>query len=173
MIPTHPEAVAGEPHSLRWILPAGILPEGDVLAVPGALGALLAAGTVQWMRVDHAGLVIALGQGATWPGQGAAVRAALHSALNQAGTWTLGEGPDRSTDARLLAATEAVLAGRAGDFIRSHGGSVAVVSARDGVATVRLRGACAGCPAVSLTLQARVERDLREAYPELRAVRAA
>ncbi|MET0956415.1 MAG: NifU family protein [Cryobacterium sp.] len=172
MIPTHPEAVAGEPDSLRWILPAGILPEGDVLRAPGRLGALLAAGTVQHMRVDHTGLVIVLGPGATWPGQGAVVRAALHAALDQAGEWSLREAPDRATDARLRAATEAVLAGRAGDFIRSHGGTVALVSARDGVATVRLRGACAGCPAVSLTLQARVERDLREAYPQLRAVRA-
>ncbi|WEO78761.1 NifU family protein [Cryobacterium sp. SO2] len=173
MIPTHPEAVVGQPDTLRWVLPAGILAVGEVRAAPGALGTLLRTGVVRRMRVDRTGVLIRLEPDASWPAQGAAVRAALHSALEQPGAWTLAScAPPRSADDRLHEAAEAVLAGAAGDFIRSHGGTVELILARDDVATVRLRGACAGCPAVGFTLQARVERDLRLLYPELRAVRA-
>jgi len=173
VIPTHPEAVAGQPDTLRWVIPAGILTVGEVRAAPGDLGVMLGTGVVRRIRVDRAGVLIALGPDALWPAQGARVRAALHAALEQPGAWTLAVcAPDPSADDRLYEAAETVLAGAAGDFIRSHGGAIDLILARDDVATVRLRGACAGCPAVGFTLQARVERDLRLLYPELRAVRA-
>ena len=173
MIPTHPEAVAGQSDTLRWVLPAGILAVGEVRAAPGALGVMLGTGVVRGMRIDRTGVLIRLGTDESWPAQGPGVRAALHSALEQPGAWTLaGCAPGLSADNRLHEAAETVIAGAAGEFIRSHGGAIDLILARDDVATVRLRGACAGCPAVGFTLQARVERDLRLLYPELRAVRA-
>lgn len=173
MIPTHPEAVTGQPDTLRWVVPTGIVPCGEVCAAPGDLGVLLGTGVVRRMRVDRTGVLIALGPDASWPAHGARVRAALHLALDVPEEWTLSPGvPDPSADDRLREAVEAVLAGAAGDVIRSHGGVVDLVLARDDVATVRFRGACAGCPALGFTLHARVERDLRLLCPTLRAVRA-
>jgi Fe-S cluster biogenesis protein NfuA len=173
VIPVHPEAVAGQPDTLRWVVPAGILAAGEVRAAPGALGELLRTGIVRRMLVDSAGVLITLGSRGSWSAEGAYVRAALHAALEEPGAWTLTVAvPGRSADLRLHEAAEAVLAGEAGNFIRSHGGAVELILARDDVATVRFRGACAGCPAVGITLQARVERDLRLLYPALWAVRA-
>ncbi|MFK4144872.1 NifU family protein [Streptomyces sp. NPDC004065] len=80
---------------------------------------------------------------------------------------------DRDTDDALLhAAAQEVLAGPAGDFARSHGGSIELVGVRDGVVTVRLGGACHGCPASWFTLHQRLERRLRRLHPGLREVRA-
>lgn len=55
-------------------------------------------------------------------------------------------------------------------FIQADGGDVELLGVEDGVARVRLRGACCGCPHAAMTLQMGIERHLRERVPEIKSV---
>lgn len=54
-----------------------------------------------------------------------------------------------------------------------HGGSVSLVSYRDGVVKVKLGGACENCPLQSTTVHGWVEGTLRQFFPELKSVEEA
>ncbi len=58
--------------------------------------------------------------------------------------------------------------------LQSHGGDVELVdvSEEDGVVSVRLTGACVGCPMATMTLKAGIERALKERIPEVTEVEA-
>lgn len=57
--------------------------------------------------------------------------------------------------------------------LQRDGGDVELVEVtEDGVAKVRLTGACHGCPMAQFTLQLGIERALKNAVPELKAVEA-
>jgi len=57
--------------------------------------------------------------------------------------------------------------------LQSDGGDVELVDvSNDGVVRVRFHGACVGCPSSSLTLQAGIERNLKERVPEVTGVEA-
>ena len=55
-------------------------------------------------------------------------------------------------------------------YVRSHGGEVEVLDARDGVVHVRMSGACSGCSASAVTLTEGVERALRDGLPGFAAL---
>ncbi len=55
-------------------------------------------------------------------------------------------------------------------FIQADGGDIEFLRVEDGIAHVRLRGACRACPHAAMTLQMGVERHLRERVPEIRGV---
>ena len=63
------------------------------------------------------------------------------------------------------------------DQIRPHlqadGGDVELVDINNGVVTVKLTGACHGCPMSQMTLKNGVERILKENIPEIKSVEAA
>lgn len=52
----------------------------------------------------------------------------------------------------------------------ADGGDVELVDVNDGVVTVRLSGACGGCPMAAMTLQHGIERVLKEQVPEVKEV---
>ena len=52
--------------------------------------------------------------------------------------------------------------------LRADGGDVELVDVKDGVATVKLTGACGSCPMSTMTLQLGVERVIKEAIPEIK-----
>jgi len=52
----------------------------------------------------------------------------------------------------------------------ADGGDVELVDVNDGVVTVRLTGACGGCPMASMTLRHGIERILKEQVPEVKEV---
>ena len=54
--------------------------------------------------------------------------------------------------------------------LRMDGGDVELVGVADGVARVRLLGACGGCPMATMTLVGFVEERLRQRVPEVRQV---
>lgn len=57
--------------------------------------------------------------------------------------------------------------------LQQDGGDVELVEVtEEGVAKVRLTGACHGCPMAQFTLQLGVERVLKNKIPELTAVEA-
>jgi Fe-S cluster biogenesis protein NfuA len=58
-------------------------------------------------------------------------------------------------------------------MLQADGGDVELVDVtEDGVVKVRLTGACGGCPMAQITLSQGIERRLRDAVPELKAVEA-
>lgn len=170
MIPTHPVAVPGRPDTLRWLVPPDwVRAAGPVLAVPGALGQLLAAGRIESIEVTATGVLITLPDPADWSSVGPQVRTALHAALADPDGWAVA---DVDADELIGQLARAELAGRGGDYLRSHGGRAEVVEVRDGVVSVRLSGACSGCPALGRTLSTHIESTLRRRCPGIRAVHA-
>jgi len=54
--------------------------------------------------------------------------------------------------------------------LKADGGDVELVDVNDGVVSVRLTGACSGCPMSTMTLKMGIERLLREKAPEVKEV---
>ena len=52
----------------------------------------------------------------------------------------------------------------------ADGGDVELINVNDGVATLRLTGACGGCPMATMTLRHGIERVLKEEVPEITEV---
>lgn len=52
----------------------------------------------------------------------------------------------------------------------ADGGNVEVVDVKDGIVSVRLTGACAGCPMSTMTLKNGIERLLKEEIPDVKEV---
>ncbi|MEU6538540.1 NifU family protein [Streptomyces sp. NPDC047000] len=176
MIPLHPQTVPDRPDQLRWIVPAATLTcTGAPTAVPRPLAALLDDGTLAEIMVEPAAVVTGLGAGRTWRGDGPRVRTALHTALADPDGWHAGSGEPGGDaglhDALLHDAAQDVITELVGPHARSHGGSIDLLGVSDGVVTVRLGGACHGCPAAWFTLHQRLERLLRRRCPYLVEVR--
>jgi Fe-S cluster biogenesis protein NfuA len=75
------------------------------------------------------------------------------------------DGGQASIDERVQAVIESFR-----PFIQADGGDIDFVSCDDGVVSVRLRGACSGCPHAAMTLKMGVERHLKECVPEVKEV---
>jgi Fe-S cluster biogenesis protein NfuA len=58
-------------------------------------------------------------------------------------------------------------------MLQRDGGDVELVGVQNGVVTVRLRGACAGCPMSQMTLRNGIEKFLKREVPEVIAVQEA
>lgn len=57
--------------------------------------------------------------------------------------------------------------------VQSDGGDVEFVDVTsDGVVTIRLHGACVGCPSSQMTLKVGIEKNLRDYVPEVTRVQA-
>lgn len=55
--------------------------------------------------------------------------------------------------------------------LQSHGGDIELLSVEsDNTVTVRLQGACSGCPGARQTLKMGVERILKEKIPQVKEV---
>ena len=54
--------------------------------------------------------------------------------------------------------------------LQADGGGVELIDVKEGVATVRLTGACGSCPMSTMTLKMGVERVIREEVPEIKEV---
>lgn len=56
--------------------------------------------------------------------------------------------------------------------IQADGGDVQFVDMDEGVVRLRLMGACVGCPMATMTLQAGIERMIRQEVPDIKGVMA-
>jgi len=60
------------------------------------------------------------------------------------------------------------------DQIRPHlvadGGDVELVDVQDGIVSLKLKGACAGCPMSTMTMQNGIARVLKAEIPEIKDV---
>jgi len=52
-------------------------------------------------------------------------------------------------------------------YMESHGGNVELLSLKNGVATIHLRGSCSDCSASAVTLELAIKQALEEAAPDL------
>lgn len=57
-------------------------------------------------------------------------------------------------------------------YVQGDGGDIELVDVTDGIVQVRLAGACVGCMHSMMTLQAGIERMLKQEVPEIRVVEA-
>jgi len=57
-------------------------------------------------------------------------------------------------------------------YLGSHGGDVELIGVSDGVALVRMRGSCEGCPASAMTLKLAIEDAVLKAAPDVERVEA-
>lgn len=55
-------------------------------------------------------------------------------------------------------------------YLQAEGGDVEFVKLEGKTVHVRLKGACAGCPAAAMTLRYGIERKIKEAVPEVESV---
>jgi Fe/S biogenesis protein NfuA len=70
----------------------------------------------------------------------------------------------------MLEKIEQVLDEKVRPALRAHGGEIKAISFEDGVFRFRLTGQCAGCPGADLTTESLVEKELKEALPEIKQV---
>ena len=54
--------------------------------------------------------------------------------------------------------------------LQADGGDVELVDVEDGIVSVKLTGACNGCPMATMTLKNGIERILRTEVPEVKEV---
>jgi Fe-S cluster biogenesis protein NfuA len=64
---------------------------------------------------------------------------------------------------------EAALA-RIRPALQADGGDVELLDVKEGVVSVRLTGACGGCPMSMMTLKNGIERILKQEVPEVKSV---
>ncbi|GMT42264.1 MAG: hypothetical protein IEMM0002_0675 [bacterium] len=57
-------------------------------------------------------------------------------------------------------------------YLQADGGDVELVEVKDGIAYVRLTGACGSCQSSVYTLKFGIEKALKEKVPELKGVEA-
>ena len=55
-------------------------------------------------------------------------------------------------------------------MLQADGGDVELVKVDDGVVSLRLTGACQGCPMSTITLKMGIERALKQEVPEVTEV---
>jgi|GEM_PF-100730 len=159
MIPIHATATA-DPQQVRWVVEPGRLPaRGAVRRAPGRLGGLLDDGVLDHIEVRPADVLITLHSGSSWREVGDDVRQALSDALLDPAGWHV--EPVADDTAGLAAVAAELLAGPIGALAESHGGSIELVSIEGDQVSVRLSGACHGCPAATGTLHDNLQGELR------------
>jgi len=68
---------------------------------------------------------------------------------------------------------EKVLKEEVAPELEMDGGGIELVSFKDGIASVRLKGACMGCPMATMTLGNVVEQTLKRKFKEVKSVKLA
>jgi Fe-S cluster biogenesis protein NfuA len=54
--------------------------------------------------------------------------------------------------------------------LQADGGDVELVEVKEGVVSLKLKGACAGCPMSTMTLKNGIERTLKQEIPDIKEV---
>lgn len=181
----HPEPIP-DPAVMVWHVAPGPVKgtldsdAGDPL--PYALARLVADGILVRVQARPRLVTTTIADGKTWAVHGPAVRSALHADLSdlaagtawpESSTGTSSGGGVPVDDREVAAQVRHLLDGPVGAVAASHGGSISLISVRDGVVTVELHGACQGCPAAAHTLGRRIESELRRHHPGVKEVRQA
>lgn len=76
-------------------------------------------------------------------------------------------------DAETVKTIKELLESRVRPAVAQDGGDIVFKGFRDGIVYLTMRGACAGCPSSTVTLQHGIENLMRHFLPEVQAVRPA
>ncbi|WP_108658925.1 NifU family protein [Acuticoccus kandeliae] len=119
--------------------------------------------------------------GTPWPHLKPAVLGAIMEHYLSGDPVIVGEGGDEAAvtaeesyseaDAATVAMIKELLDERVRPAVASDGGDIIFRSYKDGVVHLSMRGACAGCPSSTMTLQMGIQNLLRHFIPEVREVR--
>ena len=159
MIPIHATAT-NDPQRVRFVVPAATLPaRGAVRHAPGRLGEWLKRGVISEIWVQDAAVLVTLSDGNSWRDFGEDIRDALVDALHETVDWQVVAATDG--DDAISEVVAELLAGPVGAYAQSHGGTIELVAVNGAHVTVRMSGACRGCPASGTTVTDRLEGELR------------
>ena len=95
------------------------------------------------------------------------------AAAGIAGANDVADGNYDPEDEEVVATIKELLDTRVRPAVAQDGGDITFHGFRDGVVYLSMRGACAGCPSSTATLQHGIENLLRHFCPEVQAVEAA
>jgi len=169
-----------DPDTLCFLLDAPIQREGGIFCFEGPdesaplAVALFAVPGVRRLEVAGPAIHVYKTTAARWDDMkapiAAAIRAAMGSSQAPLGNRALAEASDGDADARMLAKVRVLLDDRINPSIASHGGQISAERVTDRTVYLRMSGGCQGCAASQLTLRGGVERTLRSALPDVRAI---
>ncbi len=168
------------PASVKWVVGQTILEGGrplsfepgtspevsplaaGILSVPGVTSVLLGVEVITVSKAQEVG----------WRELAQAVTQAIQ-AWASSGLPALGQAyapPAAASDDAVEARIRTILEAEIAPYVERDGGEIDLVSFKDGVVEVALRGACVGCPSSTVTLKMGVEARLREEIPEVLSV---
>ncbi|MGI9609196.1 MAG: NifU family protein [Acidimicrobiia bacterium] len=82
----------------------------------------------------------------------------------------LGDGPPPDTSSPVAEQVKHVIKNQINPAVASHGGQVELVAVEEGIAYVRLGGACQGCGMANVTLSQGIESTILSMVPEVHTV---
>ena len=83
------------------------------------------------------------------------------------------EDEARDEDTEVVKQIKELIDQRVRPAVAMDGGDISFCSFEDGVVTLQMKGACAGCPSSTATLKMGIENMLRHYIPEVLEVKAA
>lgn len=169
-IPVHPERTT-DPRTLRWQTGTPLHgTAGPVAAATEPLARLVADGVLSGFDLADGHIDTRIAKDRTWAVDLAPVREAVRAAVAAAAR-TLAGASQTERDTLIGSVAATVAAELVTPLASSHGGAMEVTDVCDGVVSVRLHGACHGCPAATTTVQAVFGQELRRRLPGLDDVR--
>lgn len=166
--------------AMTWVVRDGLVSGAIEIAaddqigmrdLPVELAAFLTDGQLSRIVIEDSRITATLGPGCTWNDVAPDLNAAVIALLAPGAGLHLPR-TEGFADRRLSDEVRVVLDGEVGDLVSSHGGKIELVNVRDGVVSLRLEGACRGCPSADLTLKSGIEATLRQRFPDVTAVSA-
>lgn len=166
-----------DPDVVRWVVrgdlvrgPAVIRSISEEGSLPAQWEDALAFGDLTEIVVADGELLVRVRDQSLWPTLAPRLQQSLAAFFSDGHDIHLHSGG--RSDEELAEAVIELLAGPLATYVASHGGHIELASVNDAVVTVRLSGACQGCPAAAETLKEGIENQLRAQYPEIVSVRA-
>ena len=171
----HAESTA-DPRVVRWVVPAECVRSvGRVICddadadVPAAVLQALATGDLTRVCLTATSMECEIADPSRWLHLAPLINEALFTYLTSG--HVLACQRSDADDAALANAVAELVAGDVTDYATSHGGTISLVDVRNGVVTLRLSGACRGCPAAQSTITAGIAAKLNPNLPPVAGFR--
>jgi len=168
------------PRTLKFVPAREALPRaaGEYARGGDASGSPLAERILRIEGVERVlvgeGFVSVTSDGRDWSGLRECVAEAIrgHALSNTVPDDREGGAAEADREDTLVERMKSTLDSRIRPALAADGGDVTFVDFRDGILSLRMHGACNGCPSSSSTLRHGILATLRRFYPEIADVRA-